>query len=413
MKLLKMSTAVVAALLIGSTTAQAGYTIKKKVGDVDTKLTFFGFSQLEAVGGDGMKIKYAKTSTGVDSEPGDKAASSVNFRAQRIRLGWKYVAGKVRGKVFLDFNQKHDPQGATDGAAVSNMIKDAFISYVVDPAFVIKAGVIKMPNGMGFTMPGWNLDITERGFDKSLVLERNMGLMFSGRAIGGSGKVNGFEMGHERPWTGFGYDIMVANQASRSKAAKSSPMGGNSYAVRTMFDYTEAFHIETSYAVSQNAGGLNAIEAKEDRYKDKNEDYNNINVGIDSNLGALSLKAEYFIASNIKGAKDYDETVATATVGYFVMPSLELVTKYMSGTAQKNATATETKLTNAYIGFNYFLSSPHSDFSRKSKRMRNQHKVVFNYIVASGTGATEEADKWTGLGGYRDNAFITQYQFKF
>jgi len=415
MKLLKMSTAVVAALLIGATSAQAGYTIKKKVGDVDTKLTLFGFSQLEAVGGDGMKIKYAKTSTGVDSEPGDKAASSVNFRAQRIRLGWKYVAGKVRGKVFLDFNQKHDPQGATDGAAVSNMIKDAFISYVVDPAFVIKAGVIKMPNGMGFTMPGWNLDITERGFDKSLVLERNMGLMFSGRAIGGSGKVNGFEMGHERPWTGFGYDIMIANQASRSKAAKSSPMGGNSYAVRTMFDYTEAFHIETSYAVSQNAGGLDAVAAKLDTNKDKNEDYNNINIGIDSNLGALSLKAEYFIASNIKGAKDYDETVATATVGYFVMPSLELVTKYMSGTAEKtkDLKTTETKLNNIYIGFNYFLSSPHSDFSRKSKRMRNQHKVVFNYIVAGGSGATEKADKWSGLGGYRDNAFITQYQFKF
>ncbi|SFV68747.1 hypothetical protein MNB_SM-4-129 [hydrothermal vent metagenome] len=30
-----------------------------------------------------------------------------------------------------------------------------------------------MPNGMSFTMPGWNLDISERGFDKALVLERN------------------------------------------------------------------------------------------------------------------------------------------------------------------------------------------------------------------------------------------------
>ena len=87
MKLLKMSTAVVAALLIGATSAQAGYTIKKKVGDVDTKLTFFGFSQLEAVGGDGMKLKYAGSSKGADSKPGDQADSAVNFRAQRIRLG--------------------------------------------------------------------------------------------------------------------------------------------------------------------------------------------------------------------------------------------------------------------------------------------------------------------------------------
>jgi hypothetical protein len=406
MKLLKMSTAVVAALLIGATSAQAGYTIKKKVGDVDTKFTLFGFSQLEAVGGDGMKIKNAGSVK--------KADSDVNFRAQRIRLGWKYVAGQVRGKVFLDFNQKHNDPDATNGAALSNMVKDAFISYVVDPAFVVKAGLIKMPNGMGFTMPGWNLDIAERGFDKSLVLERNIGLMFSGRAIGGKGKVNGFEMGHERPWTGFGYDIMIANQASRSKAAGSSDMGGNAYAVRAMYDYTEKIHFETSYAVSQNAGGFNAIEAELAENEGKNEDYNNINIGIDSNLGALSLKAEHFIASNIKGIKDYNEAVTTATVGYFVTPSVELVTKYMMGTAEKGTKAKETELTNAYIGLNLFISSPSSDLSRKAKRTRNQHKVVLNYIVAGGSGATEEAaDKWTGLGGYRDDAFIAQYQFKF
>jgi hypothetical protein len=232
--------------------------------------------------------------------------------------------------------------------------------------------------------------------------------MFSGRAIGGSGKVNGFEMGHERPWVGFGYDIMVANQASRSKAAKSSPMGGNSYALRTMFDYTEKFHFETSYAVSQNAGGFDAVKAKLDTNKDKNEDYSNMNIGIDSNLGATSLKAEYFIASNIKGEKDYNEKVLTATLGQFLTPSLEFVTKYMSGTAEKGTGAPETKLTNTYIGFNYFLSSPRSGFSRKAKRTRNQHKVVFNYILAGG-----DKDTWNGKGGYKDNAFIAQYQFKF
>ena len=50
--------------------------------------------------------------------------------------------------------------------------------------------------------------------------------------------------------------------------------------------------------------------------------------------------------------------------------------------------------------------------TRKAKRARNQHKVVFNYIVASGdtAGSTTE---WNGLGGYKDDAFIAQYQFKF
>ncbi len=395
-----------AAVLLMATSAHAGYTMKKKVGDVDTKLTMFGFAQLEAVGGEGMQIKYA----GSDA----KADTNLAFRAQRIRLGWKYVAGKVRGKVFLDFNQNHSDQKATDGAAVPKMIKDAFIAYKVHNAFIPKLGVIKMPNGMSFTMPGWNLDIAERGFDKSLVLERNMGLMISGRGIGFKGnKVNGFEMGHERPWKGFGYDVMIANQANRSQAAKSSKMGGNSYAVRGMFDYTEKLHFEASYALSENAGGLDPVTAALPANAGLNENYSNINLGIDSNLGKLSLKAEYTTAHNIIGIKDYDEQTFTATAGYFVMPNFELIAKTIQGSAQKGANAATTKLGNTYIGFNLFLSQPHSDFSRKSKRMRNQQKVVFNYIATNGSGASEGADKWTGLSGYRANAFIAQYQFKF
>jgi len=159
-----------AAILLISTSAHAGYTMKKKVGDVDTKLTMFGFSQINVQNGGNI---------------GDESDEKVTFGADRIRLGWKYVAGKVRGKVFLDFNQNSDVNSAgsdaTDGATMPKMIKDAFISYVVHPAAVIKAGLIKMPNGMSFTMPGWNLDIVQRGFDKSLVLERNLGFMISGR----------------------------------------------------------------------------------------------------------------------------------------------------------------------------------------------------------------------------------------
>jgi porin-like protein len=398
-----------AALILMSTSASAGYTMKKKVGDVDTKLTFFGFAQLEMVGGDGMKIKEAGSV--------DKANSDVAFRAQRIRLGWKYQAGKVRGKVFLDFNQDaSNASDHTDGDSIPKLVKDAFISYVADPAFVVKLGLIKMPHGMGFTMPGWNLDIAERGLDKQLVLERNTGLMFSGRDmfLGNNGKVDGFEMGHERPWKGFGYDIMIANQASRSGALKTSTddgsieFGGNSYAVRGMFDYTEKLHIEASYAMSENADGKDALTTN-------NENYKSINIGVDSNLGPVSLKAEYTTGENIQGVKGYDEKVWTATAGYFVLPSLELVGKHISAEAEgKTGNTHTTELANTYLGFNYFISSPYQDMSRKAKRARNQHKVVFNYIIASGSGATENAtDKWTGLSGYRDDAFIAQYQFKF
>ncbi len=405
MKMIKLA-AGAAAVILMSTSAQAGYTMKKKVGDIDTKLTMFGFAQVEAVGGNGMQIKNAGSEA--------KADTNVAFRAQRIRLGWKYVAGKVRGKVFLDFNQQSQDPSATNGASVPDVIKDAFIAYKFNNAFIPKLGVIKMPNGMGFTMPGWNLDIAERGFDKSLVLERNMGLMVSGRGIGWKGnKVNGFEMGHDRAWRGFGYDVMVANQASRSKAAGSSKMGGNSYAVRGMFDYTEALHVEASYGMSENAGGLDAVAATLPANVDKNEDYSNINVGVDSNLGRLSLKAEYTTAHNITGIKDYDEDTYTATAAYFVADNFELVAKTIQGSAQKGTNADTTNLGNTYLGFNFFISQPHSDFSRGSKKGRNQQKLVFNYIVATGSGATEGAGKWTGLSGYRDDAFIAQYQFKF
>ena len=376
-----------AAVLLMSTSAQAGYTMKKKVGDVDTKLTFFGFAQLEARGGDGII--------------GDNDDSKVAFGAQRVRLGWKYAAGKVRGKVFLDFNKDaSNIAKAGDGAVMPDMVKDAFVSYVADPAFVIKAGLIKMPNGMSFTMPGWNLDIAERGFDKALVLERNTGLMISGRGIGWEGnKVDGFEMGHERPWKGFGYDVMMANQANRSAAAASEKNAGNSYAVRGMFDWTETLHLEASYAMSENAAGPSGTAG--------GEDYSNINIGVDSNLGELSLKAEYFDAKNIKGIDGFDQQVYTATAGYFVTPSLELVGKHMQGSAQGNGA--DTDLGNTYIGANIFMSMPYQDFSRKAKRMRNQHKVVLNYIIASG----DTDGVWNGLKGYKDDAFIAQYQFKF
>ena len=403
-----------ATVLLMATSAHAGYTMKKKVGDIDTKLTFFGFAQLEAVGGQGMQLKntYNKTTKTYDA---NRADTNLAFRAQRIRLGWKYVAGKVRGKVFIDFNQKSNNPSATNGASVPKYVKDAFIAYKFNNAIIPKLGLIKMPNGMGFTMPGWNLDIAERGFDKSLVLERNLGFMVSGRGIGWKGnKVNGFEMGHDRAWTGFGYDVMVANQASRSKAVtKTSAMGGKSYAVRGMFDYTEKLHVEASYAVSQNAGGYVATNPT----SADNQDYSNINVGIDSNLGKLSLKAEYTTAHNIKGIKDYDEDTYTATAGYFVMPNLELVAKTIQGSAKKgNAVTTPTtKLGNTYLGFNLFLSQPYSDFSRKAKKARNQQKIVFNYIVTNGDTAIDAAKKakWSGLGGYLANAFIVQYQFKF
>lgn len=378
-----------ASLLI-STDANAGYALKKKIGDVDTKLVLFGFSQLEARGGDGI-IK-----------DGDAA---VKFGAQRIRLGTKYIAGPLRGKLFLDFNKVKVKDGKLkdSGIGVPDFIKDAFVAYRVSNALTFKLGAIKMPHGMGFTIPGWNLDVVERGFDKALALERNMGFMISGRAIGdhpnskaGHKKVNGFEMGHERPWVGFGYDIMIANQAGRSGAVtKAKPGLDNSYAIRLMYDWYQDLHTEVSYAISKQAGGKGT------------DDYKSLNFGIDSHLQELNLKFEMFRSQNLKGKSGWDENTYAFTATYYTSPVLELALKHIQGTSSQNGKA-DTDLGNTYVGFNYYIAPFDDKMSRMAKKKRNAHRIQVNYVVASG-----DKDSWHGLKGYKDNAWLVQYQYKF
>jgi hypothetical protein len=373
----------VASILLLTTQAEAGYVLKKKIGDVDTKFVIFGFSQLEARGGDGV-IK-------------DGQDASIKFGAQRVRMGFKYIAGPLRGKLFLDFNKPHDK--AKD-IGVPQMVKDAFVTYFVDNTLAIKLGAIKMPHGMGFTIPGWNLDVVERGFDKALALERNMGLMISGRAIGGKEgqKVNGLEMGHERPWDGFGYDIMIANQAARSGAVTKAKVGdANAYATRVMYDAGEALHTELSYAVSQDAGGAGT------------EDYKSLNFGIDSHLGAGNVKFEMFRSENVKGVANWDINTYAFTGTYYTTDTLELALKHIQGTSEKGNV--ETKLGNTYVGFNYYIAPFDNKMSRSAKRKRNAHRVQVNYVIA--TGDTDGDNKWNGLKGYKDNAWLVQYQYKF
>lgn len=52
-----------AIILLTATSAVAGYPLNNKVGDIDTKLVFFGFAQIDAVGGEGMKIKETVSSS--------------------------------------------------------------------------------------------------------------------------------------------------------------------------------------------------------------------------------------------------------------------------------------------------------------------------------------------------------------
>jgi hypothetical protein len=388
-KLIKVATGL-ATLLVTTTTLNA-ISWKHKNAGSDAKLVMFGFSQINAGMGDGSINK--------DSD------SKVKFGADRIRLGWKYFSGKVVGKVFLDFNQATDKKEDT---GFRRVMKDAFIGYNFNNNLQVKAGLIKTPVGMGFTIPGWNLDVIKRGFDKKLAFERGTGLMLSGRdmGFGNNGKVNALEMGHERPWKGFGYDLMIANQTTRSGAVKESDKKdgeGNAYMGRVMFDWGQELHAEASYGTSPMAGGTK-----------ESKDYNVLNFGVDSHFGRSNVKFEYYDVENIQGHNGWDMSTMATTATHYVTDSIELAVKDIRGSEDFDGVTSD--VANTYIGINFHLNPANNKMDRSNKRKRNSHKVMVNFVKASGdTDTFNNSKNIKGKTGsfYRDDTILAQYQFKF
>ncbi len=396
---------VATAALLMSTTLMAGGDIDPVKLVVDTKAPaksaewsskykFFGFSQIGVGFGDGV------TTTG-----------DYKFEADRIRLGWKYFSGPLAGKVFLDFAKDGSNK---NGIGVPELIKDAFISYKFDDALVVKAGVIKTPVGMGFTIPGWNLDVIKRGFDKKLAFERDFGIMISGHDIGfgNNGKVNGLEMGHERPCKGFGYDLMITGQAGRSGAVINANAGnGNAYMGRIMFDWGQELHAEASYGVSKEAGGTVGAKNVSGVVIDTTdiEDYKVFNIGIDSHFDRSNIKAEYYNVKNIRGKKGWDMKTLALTGTYYLTDTLKAAVKYIGGSGDKGTLSADAS--NTYIGLNYYINPKNNKMDRKSRRARNRHRIQVNYVLASGN--TKEFDTLDVGAFYAKDAVLMQYQFKF
>jgi hypothetical protein len=399
-----LATVVALALLCPSTT-EAKFTLKDSVGENEMKLQIYGFSQLEARGGDGWALRP------------NVADNGLTFNAQRIRMGFNYFHGPIAGKLFLDFNQSF----ASDEAGLFKMIKDAFVAYRWNDAAFIRLGMIKTPLGMDFTVPGWNLDIIERnGLEKGLVLERDFGLMLSGRLIGQGGwaekpmKTNGLEMGNERQGYGFGYDLMVGNPSGRSSSVtwNGGAVRGDAlaYIGRVHFDWGKTLHAEAAYGISEKAGGL-VPEDDPPSLPDPalNEDYEVWDVGVSSELmdSRLELKLEFISGNNIRGVRDWKQTTGVFTAGFLFIPSLEGVIKTYQSESDRPGAADKTELGNTYIGLNWFLarvSEKHRDLQR--------HKIVINYILVNGDDVSAETE-WNGLGGYRDDAWGVQWQYKF
>jgi len=143
----------------------AALSLYQEAGTSDYTVKLFGFSQLD--------VRTRNQSTGNEG---------LYFAAQRIRLGASYFHENVVGFLLVDFNQPQDKKDA----GLPKMIKDAFVGYRFSDAAFVRLGMIKTPSGMTFTTHSFNLDIAERNhLDKGLVLERDMGILVSGRQIGG------------------------------------------------------------------------------------------------------------------------------------------------------------------------------------------------------------------------------------
>lgn len=391
-----VSLAIATLLVVGllAPGSEAAITWKKQVGDKEIKVNFYGFAQFEARAGDGLPIN-----------------DGIRFSAQRIRLGSSYFHGPVFAKLFLDFNQPFDRTGSDPGSGgIPRMIKDAFVGYKWNNAAFIKVGMMKTPLGMNFTIPGWNLDNIERsGLDKGLVLERDFGLMLSGRLIGGPKdqkmKVNGTEMGHERWGKGFGYDIGVFNPAGRSSAVKWNPAvlgDALAYVGRIHYDHTTKLHTELSYAVSEQAG------EPVDEGEPETLDYKVMDFGLNSFIlkDRFNIKFEYIMGESIFGTEGRDQDTFSLALGYRVVKTFELILKHYqaSATRDDSATTADTDLGNTYFGFSWYLA-PLQD---KPRTLQN-HRIQFNYVFTSG----DDDGDWTGRGGYQDVVYLAQYQYKF
>jgi len=345
--------------------------IPVKASAADLQVKWFGYSQITVEGGNGVSEKYSDPQVGAD----------------RVRIGYNATLGNVFSKLQIDFNQagvkseettvinKNVLTSASNTNILPNIIKDADVGYKFNNTASVKAGIFKTPVGMDFNFSGKKLDITKRGMEKALVLERSLGVMVSGRKIAG----------------GFGYDIGYFNPTTRSAAVSGgTPGDAKAYAVRGMYDMGKMFHLEASYGKSETAGGYLPGNVA-------SKDYSVLDVGAAYTIQGATLKTEYIDGKNVEGVDGKDQSVWYLHAGYQFTPMYEGVVRYYKGKADAS-NGTSTSLGNTFIGLNIYLNPAKKYASR----------IQLNYVLASG-----DKDTWNGLSGYTDDAFLAQYQVAF
>ena len=311
-------------------------------GDNRVQADVFGFSQF--------------TGEQLDAPPPNET-DDFDLGFDRVRIGGKLGVGAAFAGFQLDFNA--EPTRDRRTGSLPNVVQDLYAGWNFNRQHSVKIGQFKTPIGMDFNLPGRGLDITKRGLETALVLQRDLGLMFSGRNLAG----------------GLGYDVGIFNPAGRSGAVfgvDGDPFDqeGEDFAAagRLHYDPSEALHFEAAYGTSRDAGG-----------NDASDDYQVFDLAGRYRHGPFTFKGEYINGQNVRGVSNRDQKVYYVHGGWFLLPKLEAVIRHYDG--ETNAPTGNTDLRNTSL------------------------RLQINYVDAGG-----DARNFTGVGGFRGDALLVQLQ---
>jgi hypothetical protein len=249
----------------------------------------------------------------------------------------------------------------------ANVVTDLYVQYDLGGDHSLRFGQYKTPLGMDFNTSGNALDITKRGVEAGLVLQRGVGVMVSGRDLGGA----------------FGYDVGYFDVAGRSAATaylESQEGQDNAFAARGHYDMGR-WHAELAYGETAHAGGPGTA------------DYRVGDAGLRYSGDRFTLKAEWIDGSNVRGDATRDEDVYFLHGGYELNETFELVARHYEGTSRLGGSSTD--LSNTYLGISW----------QPLVAARLNGRLQANYVIAGG-----DEGAYTGVRGYRNDAVLVQFQ---
>jgi hypothetical protein len=287
------------------------------------------------------------------------------FDTERLRARLQLDTAKLTTVAQFDF-AVNEPSARRPGA-LTNSILDLNVAYRFAARHRVVFGQFKTPLGMDWLLAPDKLDITKRGMEFGLVLNRAFGTMVSTTT----------------PIAGFSYDIGVFNPAGLSSATRyiDSQVGQDATSVaRVRYDKAR-WHAELAHGIADHAGGPGS------------SDYSVSDFAVRYTTDAWTFKTEWIDGHHVRGDPARDESVYYAHGGYRLSPQLELVARHYDGKSRISGTSTE--LSNTYLGF-----SRHFGHTEKVDT-----RLQINYVIAG-----HDRTRYTGVRGFRDDAVFVQLQ---